>query len=229
MILESLLSILFPPRCLHCEVGLQNEEVLCNACFSSIYTSRTPFCGRCGSRLPRNKKECHLNFPYLLLAAGNYSSEPLKKLILGLKFKYLTRAAKPLTKLMISYVEGLEINLKNFVVVPVPLSKNRERMRGFNQAALLAEPLAEHFNLPILKNNLVRILHTKPQSEERTLQSRKKNVAGCFAVHEPEVFKAKNVLLIDDVSTSGATLTEASQVLKQAGAKKIFALVSARA
>lgn len=238
MLLKSLINILFPSLCLSCEKHIRGEGVLCPECFGKISLNQTLFCGKCRARLPDQRKICHRDFPYLLGAAGNYNDEILKNLIHGLKFKYLKSAARPLGEILIRYTEKLHLPLEKFLVVPLPLSKNRLRERGFNQAELIAKIFAEHFRLPLITDALTRGKHTKPQSETKNLLERKENVRGCFTVAQPDPLRqsaseartiaGKNILLIDDVTTSGATLLEAAAVLKNAGAKKIIALTVAK-
>jgi len=228
MFFDRLLDLIFPPRCLSCQKNL-GCGVICDDCLSKIKINQTLFCGKCGARLPQPKKICHKNFPYLLGAATNYENEIAKNLIHSLKFQYIKAAAQPLGNLLIQYTEALSLPLKNFIVIPIPLSKKRLRGRGFNQAELIAKIFAEHFELPPETNLLVRTKNAKPQSEIKNLKERLLNVKDCFAVINQESVASKNILLIDDVITSGATLLEATAALKNAGARKIIALAVAKA
>jgi len=109
-------------------------------------------------------------------------------------------------------------------VVPVPLHWRRRFQRGFNQSSLIAKNLKlgeAKFN-----TDVVKICHTKDQVG-LTFAARKKNLQGAFAVRKGHSFKSKNVCLIDDVKTTGATLDECAKVLKEAGADKVFAFVLA--
>ncbi|MDP3892653.1 ComF family protein, partial [Nocardioides sp.] len=115
-----------------------------------------------------------------------------------------------------------------WVVVPIPLGAKRMRQRGFNQAALIAEIFAEHFSLVVEKEGFVRQKETRPQSEMENLESRLENARNCFKVTAPEKFSGRNIILIDDVSTSGATFLEAAESLKKSGAKKIVALAAVK-
>lgn len=111
------------------------------------------------------------------------------------------------------------------MLVPVPLHWLRRLSRGYNQSLLIAKQLKQ----PGVKINdsLVRIRNTKQQTDCTTFNKRAKNVAGAFAVRVGHPFAGKNICLVDDIKTSGATLSECAKVLKQAGAAKVFAAVIA--
>jgi len=228
MFLDSLINIIFPSHCLNCRKNAERGGVICADCFGKISLNQTLFCGKCRARIPDQKKICHNSFPYLLGAAGSYGDETLKNLIHGLKFQYLKSAARPLGEILIRYTDGLGLPLEKFSVIPVPLSKKRLRERGFNQSELIAKILAEHFGLPIDASSLTRAKNTKPQSETKNLAERRENVRACFFVTHPEAVAGRNILLIDDVTTSGATLFEAASALKSAGARKILAMTVAK-
>lgn len=228
MALNSLLNALFPAKCLSCGKNT-NGEPICQKCFSGIPINKTFFCGLCRARLANNKKICHEKFPYILGAASEYSNEAVKNLIHDLKFKYIKGAAAPLGKLLARYIETTGFQVKNFVVVPMPLSAKRLRERGFNQSELIAKNFAERVASPVEIGALARIKNSKPQSGAKNIGERRENVKACFSVVRPELVANKNILLIDDVVTSGATMLEAAQTLKAAGAKRIVALATAKA
>lgn len=221
---DFLVSILFPRSCLVCRKSLR-AGVLCEACRRTITLHRTLFYGQCGAARPP--------FPYLLGAAGNYENRALKTLIHALKFRGVKAAAEPLADLIEEYILSLKINLDGHIVMPVPLSPKRFRARGFNQSECIARRLAERLGLRLETKRLVRTKHAKPQSETESVEERRNNIRGCFAVAGAGVgagtVNGKNIVLIDDVTTSGATFFGAAQVLRAAGAAKIFALAAARA
>ncbi len=219
-----LLDVLFPPRCLICDK--HSRILLCPECEPKLKIADTLFCGSCGARLPRGRRECHPKFPCLMGAATIYEAES-KELIWGLKFRYLKSAAEPLARLLGTYFSKLNLPAATWTIVPVPLSKERERERGFNQAELIANRFAGFTGLPLNLNVLKRTKHTAPQSELKGHELRFKNVQGCFEAAVNPAPKA--VILIDDVITSGATLSEAAKALKAAGARKIIALAVAKA
>jgi ComF family protein len=112
------------------------------------------------------------------------------------------------------------------LVIPVPMHARKRRSRGFDQAARLAEGVGEALELPRGRRVLVRIRDTRPQGDPRTT-SREANVAGVFRVARPRFLAGKHVLLVDDVTTSGATARECARVLRAAGARRVGLLTAA--
>ena len=223
------LDILFPPICLNCQKHLEIRTTpLCENCHSSIKPNTSFFCPICRARLAENKKICHLDSPYLLAAAGNYDDPILQNLIHCFKYRKMDFLAPMLGEILLNYLKLTNLKLKNFIVIPIPLHFFREKSRGFNQAKLLAEIVARHFNLPII-DALKRIKNNESQAKCKDSESRAKNVIDCFKIKNSESIKGKNIILIDDVFTSGATITEAAKILKQNGCRKIIALVIAKA
>jgi ComF family protein len=221
-------KIFFPPQCLACAARL-DSGVLCKSCLADIPCYTTLFCARCGARSPEAKKICHRDTSYLLGSAGPYDNATLKLLIHGLKFHGMRQAAKPLAILIARYLKNIPIDTGKFILIPLPLSCKRQNERGFNQAAEIAEYLAEYIPIQIRNDILIRSRHTKPQTETRSAAERQKNILGCFSVSKQRDIFRKCILLLDDVVTSGATLGEAARTLKAAGARKIIAITAAKA
>ena len=221
-------DIFFPPACVGCGDSLPSG-IICDTCAQSIDRFDTLFCGTCAARLPDQKKICHKDAPYLLGAAGAYDDVPLRALIHALKFQGITGAAEPLATLLAAYSARLKLDLCDFTVIPIPLSAQRARARGFNQSALIARPFAAELGLSLNERLLARIHHRKPQSDTEDIFERRENIKGCFALAPGADVQNKKIVLVDDVTTSGTTFAEAARVLRDAGAKKIFALACAKA
>lgn len=228
MNLTFLADLFFPRICLYCGIRLPQGS-LCETCRKKIVIHNTLLCGKCHARLPYGEKICHVDFPYVLGAAGSYRDEVLKALIHHLKFRYVTAAAEPLADILSDYVSRAGVLLPNTIIIPIPLSRKRERMRGFNQSERIARRFADLRELPLETHALVRIKHAKPQSETKSIEERSRNIRGSFAVTDNTLVFQKNIFLVDDVATSGATLFEAARTLKSAGAKKIIGLACAKA
>ena len=229
---DVILDVLFPALCLNCESVLEGGDKaknLCGNCFRAIALYDTLVCPTCGARFAENKKICHKDAPFRLAAAARYDEPIVKKLVHLLKYKSLRAAAAPLGHILNAYLERLPVNFSNYVLVPIPLHKERERLRGFNQAELIAERVAARFKIPIVANAIARIKNNPPQAEMKDAVSRAENMKNCFEIKSPEPVRGKNVLIIDDVFTTGATIGEAVKTLKQAGAKRAVAGVLARA
>jgi len=225
------LDILFPPICINCQKPFEkNQNSVCEECLEKIHLNNTLFCPVCRARLAENKKICHFNCQYLLGAAGNYDDPILQNLIQSFKYKSIKNLTPVLIDLLIKYTDSLnpELNLLSSIVVPIPLFFRREKERGFNQSRLLAKNLAEKLSLEFC-DALLRVKTTKSQAQTRDSEERAKNVEECFKIISPELIKDKNIILIDDVFTSGATINEAVKILKQNNARKILTLVIAKA
>lgn len=233
---ELLFDVLFPPLCLSCGKNLAGAEKnggICSFCLSKIFIHKTFFCPICRARLPEKEKICHKKSPYLLGAATNYD-DSVRNLIHRLKYDSWSRLKSPVSVILKAYLKNLQFGIsgnnffKNYIVVPIPLHKNRERKRGFNQAELIGRIIAEEYKLPLENKILIRAKETKSQAELKDWTQRKENMDSAFKIPEPAVIKNKNIILVDDIYTSGATVNEAVRILKSAGVKKIVALVFAK-
>ncbi|MEK7181248.1 MAG: double zinc ribbon domain-containing protein [Patescibacteria group bacterium] len=222
-------ELIFPSRCLNCLEQTTEGLTLCEKCKDGIKLNQTLFCGQCLARLPEGKKICHKDFPYLLGAALDYKNEAARKLILGLKFGGAKGAAQLLGEFLVEYARSIPVAWQDFLIVPVPLSQGRRNQRGFNQSQLIAEVFAKSLGIEMSKENLVRIKNTPPQSEINNFDKRMKNVEGVFKVLNPLKFGNRKIVLVDDVTTSGATLKEATSVIKSCHPKNMLALTVARA
>jgi len=126
----------------------------------------------------------------------------------------------------------------SFTVIPIPLHKQRLRFRGFNQAELLAKEVAEHFSIPLETNVLERTRAVLAQAKIKNHKDRKENIKNIFKINSEfikkcvkegkNLLKNKIIILVDDVATTNATLSEAAKVLKEAGAKEVWGLVVAK-
>ncbi len=234
---DIILDILFPSLCLNCRQYLQQSQntknnYICADCHNSIQLNTSLFCPVCRLRLAGNKKICS-HTKYLLGAAGNYDDPVIKNLIHYFKYKSFENLTPILGEIILNYLKLINFQnykLPNFIIIPIPLHRAKERQRGFNQSKLLAKYVADNFNLE-LADILKRNKNTKPQAQCKS-EERIKNISNCFQIKnsaDAEKIKNKNILLIDDVFTSGATINEAVKILKQNGARKIIALVAAKA
>jgi ComF family protein len=248
------LDLIFPLECLGC--GAEGAW-LCEECFKKIKLKSRQYCLHCkkendfGQFCPNCQANYSLDGVWI---AALYEDELVARLIKSLKYYFVSSLARELGRLLVVFVEqslnqgrilrsslatGLRwrelarakrlpailLNFKDSLVVPVPLAKKRLRWRGFNQAEILGRALGQHFGLT-LNCQLFRIKHNKPQAKLHEAQ-RLANVKDCFA-WRGENLAGRNVLLIDDVVTTGATLNECAKVLKQNGGGEVWALVVAK-
>lgn len=177
-------------------------------------------------------KNCITQITYLKPAAffhavGEYDGV-LKKAIKRFKFQKRKHLAKPLGNLMIEYLNHHLWKDALDLIIPVPLHENRLRERSFNQAELLATNITEMTDIPTVSGLLFRKRHTHPQFNLPRAQ-RLQNVRGAFEIKGKKLIQDKNVLLVDDIYTTGATVAECTKVLKEAGAKSVHILTLSRA
>jgi ComF family protein len=170
-----------------------------------------------------------------IIAVFDYKDKLIKEMIWSLKFRGRKNLANIFAKILydeiIAETAELEIfnNFTQPILISIPLSKKRLNERGYNQSDLIAQKISILGTgyLDLKRKNLVRIKNTPPQSSFKNRRERLKNLQDCFAVRNPHEIKGRNVVLIDDVTTTGATIKEASKALKQAEVKKIIAFTVA--
>ncbi|MEK7448180.1 MAG: ComF family protein [Planctomycetota bacterium] len=234
-----LLDLVYPRFCLACQVNLQgtdNAYYVCLNCANKIEKiSQTDACLKCGESLGpyvgtrrrcRNCETIHLKFDRAI-GAARYDGV-LRELIHRYKYngeKLLVDFLAELLKNKLADENGLlkEINL----IIPVPLHPARLRERGFNQSELLARYLSRSLNIPVSQNHLVRVKKLPPQAT-LSRPERLRNLRDAFNVKNINPFKNKNILLIDDVLTTGATASSIADTLKKAGAGKVYVAVVGR-
>lgn len=238
--LDSLADIIYPKTCLVCKTNLKNkptvDDIVCTDCWMKTKRNLPPFCFRCGRHLDRNNltknicPSCIRKPLYFDRAFSPYIYEGvIKELIHAFKYKGKDYLARTLSKAMIEFIKEYTIPL-DFIdlIVPMPLHNARLRERDFNQAKILSDYIAKEFNKTISDTILVRKRNTVTQTDLEPAE-RLKNVKDCFSVNYKVNLnlKEKNILLIDDVLTTGATASEAALTLKSAGANTVFVLTLA--
>jgi len=238
-----ILNILFPPHCLACGTYLttsdfklvnQKNFLLCQKCFKTIPINSGFCCPLCHNRLPELKNFCHPQTKYLLAAVSSYQNKAIRETIHTLKYQTVKKAAETLKPIINLYLEKTaNYLLKNFdkqlsIIIPIPLYPKKEKKRGFNQSFLIAEIISESLKINLEKDILIKVKNT-PSQTELTYEKRKENVQNIFEIKNPQKINGKNIILVDDVFTTGATLNEAVKILKSNGAKKIIAFVIAKA
>lgn len=218
---RALVDLLFPARCAGCGV---RGAWLCTACSLAIPRPARPLCPRCGMPLRRAACSACSSRPWALhaLRVAVEFAPPVRTLVHRLKFRRAPFLAEPLSDLLLEAQR--EFGAGDLLLAPVPLHADRERQRGYNQAALLAGALGARTGLPCTAV-IARVRATPPQVG-LSLQERWQNVAGAFAV-TAQVGGAR-VLLVDDVATTGATLNAAATALRAAGAAWVGGIAVAR-
>ncbi len=233
---EHLLAIVYPLDCFICGERIDRKEYnpLCSGCFGKIKKIYPPFCAKCGTPLSAELTpvnicaECRRKRYFFDQAWASTSYEGvMRSCIHSLKYGRHIALGDLLSRILIDFARRY-MDMNRFdCIIPVPLHSAKLREREFNQSRLLAQPLADSFNKKMLLRGLVRVKYTLPQSE-LTSSEREENVRGVFSVNDPQSVKGKNILIIDDVFTTGATLNECALVLKENGAGRIEVLTLAR-
>lgn len=247
-LLGSLFSVLFPASCRLCAGELADAGGIgvCRACWEKVESWQGAVCAHCGLPFASPEAERAEDVVCAKCRQGEYAFDlgrsfglyrgSLRGLILLLKFRRSDRLAEPLGALLVPvWISTVgDVSPESAVIVPVPLYRSRERERGFNQAELLARGLqhglkkAGSGRAPRVESGLLRrIKPTLPQTG-LTPRMRQENVHGAFAVSSPERVRDRLVVLVDDVMTTGATLSACGAALRRAGASQIVALTLAR-
>ena len=234
--LNCLIDILYRKYCLLCATVIHcdsKQGLICLNCWEKIERNVPPVCSYCGAHL--NDKltdnicnKCKQKRYYFDRAYAVCSYEgKIKELIHQFKYKGKDYLGAILGELMVESISQYAIPIEIFDwVIPVPLHTRKMREREFNQSSILAEYLSNKLNLPFLKKGLLRIKDTEAQAQ-LPRDKRIRNVINCFKANPQADFKGKNVLLVDDLLTTGATCSEAAIILKNAGCDKVFVLTLA--
>ena len=217
--LDTILNMVFPIHCLWC--GKMGEDLCINCLADSPSAER---------------ESAKWIFPLY-----DYRHPPIKKALWLFKYNGKKRLAKIFAETLygkileeLSELSTME-NFNHAILIPIPLSSKRYRERGYNQAELICKELIkindirQGLNIKLERNVLIKIKNTEHQARIKDRSQRLKNLSGSFAVKNENInlIKGKNIILIDDILTTGATLNEARKILKNSGARKIIAFTLA--
>lgn len=208
---------------------------MCRSCRSDIRTLTSPLCTVCGASfatpggIDHVCGACLATPPRFTAARAAVLFDGVaRELVHRFKYDGKVHLVRPLTLLALEALTPFAAASAAHCLMPVPLHRRRLRERGFNQAILLGRPLAKSWQIPLVVDNLKRIRWTEPQINLSAAE-RETNVRGAFAVADPAAICGKKILLMDDVYTTGSTVTECSRVLRQAGAVGVYVITVARA
>jgi len=228
--LKACTSLLYPEFCRHCGKRLDTErQFLCSECEKKLIYLEN-ICQKCGSVLTsENCLVCADNHFYFDKARSLFPfTKVIQSLIHDLKYEEITKVANLLCKYICNYMEKYQIFQDTDIIAPVPLHRVKKRSRGYNQSEKLSRQLAKNLKIKHLPDLLKRNRFTDTQTK-LTRQQRYKNVAEAFILNTKYRIKRKNILLIDDVFTTGSTVNSISKVLKNSQVSKIYVLTIARA
>lgn len=244
---ESLFATLFPADCRICGEPLVRISRLpvCENCLGAIHPIEGGLCSICGERLvsphafagEHSEVRCGLcqrmEPPYArAVAYGSYEGG-LRDLIHMLKYQQVRPAANVLGRMLAEVIAGLEPSFREdkVLMIPVPLHRSKLRQRGFNQAELVAHlalKLSSSRDRYLLcSDGLERVRETQSQTG-LTRHQRRENLRGAFRVKHPEQVSGREILLVDDVFTTGTTASECARILRRAGATRVWVATVAR-
>ncbi len=234
-IFDSLLTLAYPQACQICENSVENlsDGVACRECWEEthIFSNAETLCGKCGAFLQAKSSNyqtfchrCDEHFYDAACAVGIYG-HALSASVLHLKREPFI--AKKLQKLLVSRFQNSDFQDAT-LIIPVPLSKKRFLERGFNQAAVLSKILAKQTNIKLDEQSLGREIHTPLHRAGMDGKARAISVENAFEVIRPGFIENKKILLIDDVFTSGATVSNCAKALKKSGADKVYVFTLAK-
>jgi ComF family protein len=222
-------DLVLPVRCVICKKI--HEQALCQVCLEKLQPLDAQICIVCKnpSNLGVTHTKCKMPFTNDLLFCGfSYKHAGLKDAIVSGKYYGVKEVFSLLgEKLAVELGLAMDITpLQNFFLVPLPLHKRKRRWRGFNQSELIVNSLATNLQIPI-QHALEKHKATKVQKDLKR-EDRLQNMRGCFKISPKTKVRGQNFLLVDDVITTGSSLTEAAKTLKRAGANKVYCLAVAR-
>ncbi|MDQ3474018.1 MAG: hypothetical protein M3447_09800 [Acidobacteriota bacterium] len=239
LIVDSLLAFVYPQCCAVCEGSVERRHlgIACAACWEAthIFTDADTICWKCGvpslgtiepqKRTTVRCRRCDDDAFTVARACGNYA-DALQAVVLALKRE--PNLSPHLLNLLAAVQQRPPLNQAT-IVIPVPLYRTREKERGFNQAAVIGKQLARKLNLPFVDNALLRTSHSEKHRAGMDASARRASVANTFTVSYPRLVEGERILLLDDVFTTGATVSACAEALLTADAAAVFVLTIARA
>jgi len=224
-LVELVVDSFFPRRCVGCgRLG----GFFCPECLGKLPGLSPPLCPNCG-RPQASGIVCPDCWQRQTEIDGIRSlfrfDDIIRKAIHQLKYRNLKAISPCLAELLADYLRSNP--LPGEALICVPLHPRRLRERGYNQSNLLARELGERIDLPVIENCLIRVKQTQPQVRAADVEERRRNVAGAFVCRDERV-SGRQIILIDDVCTSGATLESCAVAVKNKGATSVWGLTLAR-
>lgn len=231
--LKSILVFLFPPACPVCDTPVSVHGQLCAKCWSEMNWISSPYCARCGYPFPADLDlggvplcpvcaagRCELDW----IRSACVYDDASRAVMLPFKHGGKIRYSLFMSHAMIWALRDLDMDVD--IVMPVPLARRRLFHRGYNQATLLARPIARALGVEIDYDSVGR--HYRPNMGHKTSRERAQNIHGVFFVKNPDKIRGRKILLIDDVMTTGATFSELRRVLIASGAKAVYGVTFCR-
>lgn len=231
---EKLLNLLYPRHCPVChDIALPVGKRICTGCRTKLVPISEPRCFCCSKSLADASQEycrnCLQVSHHFERGMGIFSYSPvIQKSLYQLKYGQRQEYGIFYGEVLAFYAKEQIARWSIELLIPIPLHRKRREKRGYNQAEVLAWTLGKKLQLPVDTRSLLRKKNTKPQKELEA-KERKQNMRDAFRVPDgrEKFLKGKNILLVDDIYTTGATIDSAAKCLKQAGANKVYFLTVA--
>ena len=221
------LDLIFPKSCLGCG---KTGVYICPDCVAKVRLAKPicPYCERASIDGLTHAKCTRENGLDGLASIWEYEGV-IRRAILALKYKYSLEVGRELSEVFIEYLQNSKFLIPpSGVLVPIPIHWYRENFRGFNKSDLIGQGLAKEMGWKFAPDLLIKNKHTVAQAELKG-NDRRKNLKGTFAVNPAHIpYTIPNILLFDDVFTTGSTLMEAAKTLKKGGVKKVWGLTICR-
>lgn len=221
------LRFLFPIRCACCEQVMDpHKSGMCPSCLATARVPQVPLCIYCG----QDDKECvcpKRERYYARCSAAFYYEGSVRRAVFHLKDQGSLTAAQVLGYHMYRMLRRDMPHLQVDAIVPVPLSRDKKRVRGFNQSLMLCRALAHYMNKPVLQALKRRNEENWIDQKQLPRVLRSGNVLGAFEPADDVQVRDKVLLLVDDTRTTGSTIDECAKVLRMAGAKAVYVSVAA--
>ena len=208
-------NIIFPTCCLIC--GKLTKEINCKECKNEIYSKII--------YKIENKKSTSIYFEKHIYIFEY--KDKIRDLILDYKFNEKSYLYKLFSKIIIKSEKICGILKKYDIIIPVPIHKKRKKQRGYNQSELIAKEIAKNINIEYRNDIIEKTKNNLPQSS-LTKEQRKENVQNVYKINDKEKIQNKNIIIIDDIYTTGNTVNAISKILKENGAKEITILTIAK-
>ena len=226
---DSILTLAYPQSCVICGHSIEQRRfgVACETCWSEtrIFADEERICLKCGMPGQERCGRCEALAFTAARAVGTYEGALRESVLLLKRQPYLPRHIERL----LTEVVRREPLSRSTRVIPVPLHPKRLKTRGFNQASIIGQTVSKALKLPLDEVSLVRVSTTEKYRAGMDTKGRRDTVAGAFRVAHPRLIAGEDILLVDDVFTTGATISACAEALVAAGAGNVFVLTVARA
>jgi ComF family protein len=233
--LRTLINLFYPAVCRVCSKKInESDRNICAFCAKKIKERVPPFCVKCGKQLEGDPElitacaDCKKHAPHFDRAwSACHYDEPLKDLIHDFKYKKISSLSTDFTALIINFMNKYNIGKDCQMVLSIPMHSNRLFEREVNHSDILAQNLGKKMGIPCSLNTLKKTKNTLFQSKLKR-EARIKNLHSSFSLKNSSIVRDKNILLVDDLFTTGSTVNECSMLLKNSGAKQVEVITLAR-